>query len=424
MELVAEHGSDALRAALLMSGAVSGSDIRFSAASVKDAVRRLHLPLWNVLHLYTAYAIGDGFTPGGPSEPGRLERALASETELLRVELEAAMTAYDFARAYAALEDFITTLSTWYLRLLKPSLWRPGLDPAKRASYEALHASLARLARLAAPFLPFLAEEVHAALGGAESVHLEDWPAPQDDVRDDALVAEMRQLRGAVRIARRVREQAGVKHRQPLRRAHIAGLGAALTANRALLETELNVKEVHELAEVASAVRTELVLDYARLGKRLRGQVKAVAAAVRRGEFRELPDGRVEAAGCVLEADEVTRRFVAQGAAVAAEGGLVVVLDLAVDDALAREGLARELSRTVQDLRKRARLSYGDRIVLGVVGASDLVDAMLADHGPWLAEQCLATLTRSPLADPLGSAVLDVGDAAIDAAIEVAIARA
>src|SRR5262249_26831804 len=152
--------------------------------------------------LYTAYALGDGFLPsaeparpGRPGRPGRCEQALASETELLRVEIEAAMAGYDFARAYGALEDFITTLSTWYLRLLKPSLWRPGLDAAKRASYEALHGALAQLARVAAPFLPFLAEEVHAALGGTESVHLEDWPAPRDEVRDDALVAEMRQLR-------------------------------------------------------------------------------------------------------------------------------------------------------------------------------------------------------------------------------------
>ncbi|HEX3475040.1 MAG TPA: isoleucine--tRNA ligase [Kofleriaceae bacterium] len=418
-ELVAEHGSDALRAALLMSGAVSGNDIRFLGASVKDAVRRLHLPLWNVLHLYTAYALADGFVPTGASEPGRLERALASETELLRVELEAAMAGYDFARAYAALEDFITALSTWYLRLLKPSLWRPELDAAKRASYEALHAALAQLARLAAPFLPLLAEQIHAALGGTDSVHLEDWPAPRDELRDDALVAEMRQLREVVRIARRVREQAGVKHRQPLRAARVAGLGATLAANRELLAAELNVKAVHELTDVASVVAAELVLDYARLGKRLRDRVKPVAAAVRRGEVRALPDGRFEAAGELLAADEVSRRFVARGAAAAAEGGLVVTLDLTVDDALAREGLARELNRAVQDLRKQARLAYADRVVVGVTGASDAVDRMLADHAAWLGEQALATVTRTQLADPLGSAVLEVGDAAV----EVSIAR-
>jgi isoleucyl-tRNA synthetase len=424
MELIAEHGSDALRAALLMSGAASGSDIRFLGAAVKDAVRRLHLPLWNVLHLYTAYAVGDGFVPGeaqtDPEAGGRLERALASETELLRAELEAAMAGYDFARAYGALEDFITNLSTWYLRLLKPSLWRPGLDAAKRASYQALHDALARLAVLAAPFLPMLAEQVHAALGGTGSVHLEDWPAPRDAVRDDALVGEMRRLRDAVRIARRVREQAGVKHRQPLRRARVAGLGAALAANRALLEAELNVKAVDELTDVAASVRSELVLDYARLGKRLRDRVKAVAAAVRAGDVRPLPDGGYEAAGERLAPDEVSRRFVARGAAVAAEGDLVVALDLELDDALAREGLARELNRAVQDLRKQARLGYGDRVVIGVAGPSAAIDAMLAEHAGWLAEQGSATLARAAVPDALGAATLDAGDAPI----EVSIGRA
>jgi hypothetical protein len=81
----------------------------------------------------------------------------------------------------------------------------------------------------------------------------------------------------------------------------VAGLGAALAANRELLEAELNVKAVHELADPAGAVRTELVLDYARLGKRLRGKVKDVAAAVKRGEFRELPDGSMTPSRTMLE---------------------------------------------------------------------------------------------------------------------------
>ncbi|HET9623973.1 MAG TPA: class I tRNA ligase family protein, partial [Kofleriaceae bacterium] len=423
MALVAEHGADALRAALLMSGAASGNDIRFSAAACKDAVRRLHLPLWNALHLYTAYARGDGFEPDAAADVaarGPLERALAAETELLRVELEAAMAGYDFARAYGVLEDFITMLSTWYLRLLKPALWRPGLDAAKRASYQALHDALAQLARVAAPFLPMLAERVHAALGGATSVHLEDWPAPRDEVRDDARVAEMRRLRDTVRIARRVREQAGIKHRQPLRRAQVAGLGGALAMHRGLLEAELNVKVVDELTDLAGAVTTELVLDWPRLGKRLRERVKPVAAAVRRGEIRALPDGAYEAAGERLAADEVSRRFVARGAAVVAEGELVVALDLTLDAALAREGLARELNRAAQDLRKQARLGYADPVVLGVAGGSDAIDAMLAEHAAWIAEQASATLTRGPLAAPLGVTTLELGDVSI----ELSLARA
>src|SRR6185503_12083060 len=111
-------------AALLGSGAASGSDVKFSAQAVRDAVRRVHLPLWNTLHLYTAYATGDGFEPTGRLAPELLarmplERALLSEAEQLRADVEDAMESYDFVRAYGVLEDFVTTLSTWYLRLVK-----------------------------------------------------------------------------------------------------------------------------------------------------------------------------------------------------------------------------------------------------------------------------------------------------------------
>ena len=431
--LVAEHGSDALRAALLGSGAASGSDVKFSAATVRDAVRRLHLPLWNALHLYTAYAVGDGFAPTGHGTPGPLERALLSEAEQLRVDVEDAMARHDYVRAYAVVEDFITTLSTWYLRLLKPALWRTGLDDAKRASYEALHAALLQLAHVAAPLLPFLAELVHEALGGERSVHLADWPAPRDDRRDDALVAEMRQLRTVVRLARRVREDAGIRHRQPLRRAWVAGLPAdALALHRELLAGELNVKQVDELADPAAVVHRELVLDYPRLGKRLRGKVKAVAAAARAGDYAVHDDGSVDIAGERLAPDELTwRTFARAGHVVAAHGGLVVMLDAALDDGLAREGLARELNRAAQDLRKRARLPYHAEVQLAVVaaartggsspsdgdsapgGGAPLLERCLDEHAAWLGEQAgSATVVRHSLGSALSTA-LDVDGATV-----------
>ena len=423
MKLVDEHGSDALRVALLMSGAVSGADIRFSAASVRDSVRRFHLPLWNAVHLLTAYAAGDGFAPTGDVElaaASRLDRYLLSEAELLRVDVEAAMERYDFAAAYRALEAFITLLSTWHLRLTKPLLWRPGLDAAKRTAYEVLHAALGQLVRVAAPFLPFLAESVHAALGAAGSVHLEDWPAPRPAWRDDALVDEMRTLRQVVRLARRVREQAGVKHRHPLRRGAVAGVAAAVVdGNRELLESELNIKRVDHLEDATALVRQEVVLDYGRVGKRLRGAVKEVARAVAEGRYAVDGDGRLRAGDHVVEPGEYALRAAAvDGRGVAAEGQLVVVLDLASDDALVREGLVRDLNRAVQDLRKQARLGYDDRIVMSVAGGAELA-AALDEHGAWLREQCLAeAIEPSPLASPLASASVDVGGS--DVAIALA----
>ncbi len=399
-QLVAEHGSDALRVALLTSGVVSGADARFSAAPVRDAVRRLHLPWWNVVHLVTAYAAGDGFvpsrTPGGTSV---LDRALWSEADLLRSDVEAAMADLDFARAYAKLEDFVTTLSTWYVRLAKPTLWRDKLDDEKRATYEALFGALDQLALVAAPFLPFLADAMYTALGHERSVHLEDWPKPREV--DVAAVADMRRLRDVVRLARSVRENANVKHRQPLRLARVAGLpDAMLDEHRVLLETELNVKRVERFAATAQRA---LLLDFAKLGRRLRSQLATVKAAVDAGDYREKPDGSVEVSGVTLAADEVSwRTLSASERGTASRDGLVVSLDLALDEALVREASARELVRAVQDLRKQARLRYGEPVTLSVVGESAELAAMLEVHAPWVADQCSAShVARVPLASPL-----------------------
>lgn len=408
MELVAQYGSDALRVALLSSGVVAGADVRFSAAPVRDAVRRLHLPWWNVLHLVTTYATSDGFSPSAePDRSNPLDRALWSEAELLRVDVEHAMESLDFARVYDVLENFVATLSTWYLRLAKPALWRDGLDERKRATYDALYGALVQLARVAAPFLPFFSERVYEVLGSARSVHLEDWPAPRP--HDAAVVGEMRQLRAVVKLARFVREQAGVKHRQPLRGARVGGLSSEmLDAYRALLVAELNVKVVERYD---AAPRREPVLDYKQLGARLRGAVKVVAAALAAGAYTEHADGSLEVGGERLLATEVTWRTLASSdRGVATRDGLVVALDLALDADLVREASVKGLARAVQDLRKRAGLRYGEPVVLSVVGEAVIDEQALREHC------CVVAVARVALREPLSSSILE--------GVELALARA
>ena len=98
----------------------------------------------------------------------------------------------------------------------------------------------------------------------------------------------------------------------------------------------------------------------------------AAAAAAELAEGRpitvELADGPVE-----LSAEEVELRVRAQpGFAVSRDGAEVLALDLALDDDLRRRGLAREVVRNVQDLRKETGLEVSDTIVLHVVGIDDL----------------------------------------------------
>lgn len=84
-------------------------------------------------------------------------------------------------------------------------------------------------------------------------------------------------------------------------------------------------------------------------------------------------------------------------AAVLPSGGFVV-LDLALDDALLAEGYARDVVRDVQDARKAADLTVGDRIVLTLEVPADRLDAVAA-HRDLIAKETLAveiTVEESP----------------------------
>ena len=63
----------------------------------------------------------------------------------------------------------------------------------------------------------------------------------------------------------------------------------------------------------------------------------------------------------------------------------MVALDLTLDDELRNRGLAREVVRLVQDLRKTSGLEVSDRIRLHLVG----LDA-IAEHFDFIAREVLA----------------------------------
>jgi isoleucyl-tRNA synthetase len=414
MDIVAEHGSDALRVALLSSPVVRGIDIRFKEDVVRDAARRFIIPLWNTFHYFTSYAGLDAFEPCGRLDAlSPLDRYLLHETEHLRLSVEAAMEGYDFGAAYDAIETFIETLSGWYLRLSRSKAWSSETSDGKISCYEVLHLSLETTARVVAPFIPFIADTLYQSLGSRQSVHLADWPAARPEWTDEGLAGEMTAVRTIVRLARSIRERLRIKHRHPLPALYVGGVDSSvLTTHADLLKQEVNVKHVDVLSDSHRYVTRAVRLNTPELGKRLKQRLQALQSAVGTGDYVISPDGCLHAAGVVVHPDEYSynTNIADEGTAVAVEGSLVVLLDTTRDDSLRLEGDARDLNRVIQDLRKRARLGYSDRIVLSISGSG--MEPLLSAFGPWLMEQALAvTVTTTRLDEPLASGSVRLGSA-------------
>ncbi|MET1233035.1 MAG: class I tRNA ligase family protein [Candidatus Limnocylindrales bacterium] len=343
-----------------------------------DEARRELLVLWNVFAFFVRYARVAGWHPteAAPAAPERhvLDRWILSRAAATAAEVGRELDDYDAAGAARSLSSFMDDLSTWYLRLSRRRFSRAASDMEQAGAFATLHAVLLTTSRLLAPILPFMAESMYGNLSAGvaslpDSVHLTSWPTSELAAAGDAAMeAAMAAARRAVELTRTLRSGAGIRMRQPLAQAWLAVPGGASTLTPDLIDlvaAEANVRHVSVIDDDSDLVERRVKPLLPRIGKRLGAAIPAVMAAARAGEVEFLPDGGVRLAGVDLAADEVEIQAAPRpGTAVAADDGLVVVLDTSLTDELRREGDVREIQRAIQELRRSAGLELDDPIRL------------------------------------------------------------
>ena len=201
-------------------------------------------------------------------------------------------------------------------------------------------------------------------------------------------------VRRVVELGRSTRAASGVRTRQPLARAVVAapGFGDLDDALRAEIADELNVARVE--AAGADLVEVTVKPNFRALGKRFGKQTPVVAEAVKASSAAPV-DGRltvvVDGADVELSGDEIlVSESPREGWAVRSEGGLSVGLDTELTDELRAAGLARDVVRVIQELRKSRGLEVSDRIALSWRAERDDVAGAVRAHAGEIADEVLA----------------------------------
>jgi isoleucyl-tRNA synthetase len=393
MEVFDTHGADAMRWYLLSSPILRGNDFSVTAAGLRETARQILLPLWNAWYFLALYANVEGYQGGAPTESSDhvLDRYVLAKTRELVDEMTAAMDAYDLYAACVRIRSFVEVLTNWYIRRSRQRFW-----DGDRAAIDTLHTVLEILVRVAAPLLPYVADEIYAGLNagreGPDSVHLTDWPDPDDLPVDDELVAAMDQVRDVCSAALSVRKAHGRRVRQPLTSMTVATPHAdALRPFVDLVADEVNVRTVEFTDDVAAVAGQVLQVLPAAIGPRLGPHTQDVIKAVRAGDWK-LEGDRVLAGGHWLEPGEYTLTLVAEGdrPGTTVSGGTgVIVLDVELTPELEQEGRARDVIRLVQQARRDADLAVTDRIRLTVRAAPVWIDA-IENHRELVAGETLA----------------------------------
>jgi isoleucyl-tRNA synthetase len=387
-EVFNSHGSDAMRWMLMSSPVLRGGDMPVTEPAIRDAVRQVLLPLWNVWYFFSLYANAASHSAVLRTDSRHLldRYVLAKTGELVR-DVQRQMDDYDISGACASVRSYLDALTNWYVRRSRDRFWAGDAD-----AFDTLATVLETLCRVMAPLAPLTAEEIWRGLTGERSVHLTDWPSAEGFPADHELVASMDAIRDVASAALSLRKAKGLRVRLPLASLTVATSGAqALRPFADLLTDEVNVKSVVFSDDVASYCQQVLTVVPRVLGPRIGGSVQQVIKAVKTGDW-SLVDGAPVAAGVTLQEGEYELRLVAadvEHSAPLSTGGGVVVLDTAVTPELAAEGLARDVVRVVQQARRDADLDVSDRITV-TVSASPEVTAALTTHRAFLAGEVLA----------------------------------
>ncbi|MCB9078293.1 MAG: isoleucine--tRNA ligase [Anaerolineaceae bacterium] len=429
-ETIAKYGADALRLYLMGHPVIDGNDSSIEGAGISEMLRRFVIPVWNAFSFLTRYAEIDQWQPAtgfadapDVTEPAfsDLDRWIRSRTYALTYEVDEALSNYRLREAVGRLLDFIDDLNNWYIRRSRDRFWQADKDGDKLAAYQTLHEVMVLLCQVASPLAPFFTELMYKNLTGDESVHLTDWPTPDKSVIDEELNAKMAEVRQIASLGLAARAKVNIKVRQPLSKVTVRNNHALSPVDIELIKDELNVKAV-ELRDDVSEYTEAIAKPNARvIGPQYGKETPQIMKAVKSNNFEALPDGRYKVAGndaWVLEADVINVHFEGKdGFACETLRDLVVVLDVHVTPELEREGLARDLVRQVQTLRKEADYKLDDRITVGFLTGDETLQAIINEFGAYIRSE---TLAKSLLTDStdgwdltkqvtVGDVTLDIG---------------
>ena len=405
------YGSDALRWYMITNSA-PWDNLRFNEEGVKEVVRSFFGKLYQTYSFFTMYANVDGFTYEEKDVPlcerPELDRWIISELNSLVKNVNACFNDYEPTKAGRLIQEFvINNVSNWFVRLSRKRFWGSEMSTDKLSAYQTLYTCLETVARLMAPIAPFYADRLYKDLTAvtgrceSDSVHLAKFPECDEACVDSELEYRMELAQQISSMVLALRKKEALIVRQPLQKIAIPTtdevMKSRIEAVKQLILSEVNVKEL-VFVEGDGILVKKIKCNFRTLGKKFGKLMKSVNATVTEMSQEQIAqlekngnitlqvegvDALIELADVEIFSEDVP------GWTVANEGALTVALDVEVTDELRREGIAREIVKKIQALRKDSGFEITDRISV-VVSSNEMSDAAVVEFKEYICNQVLA----------------------------------
>ena len=301
----------------------------------------------------------------------------------------------------------VDNVSNWFVRLSRKRFWGSAMSIDKLSAYQTLYTCLETVAKLMAPIAPYYADRLYRDLTEAtgrdtQSVHLSTFPVADESKIDKEQESRMELAQQITSMVLSLRKKEQIIVRQPLQKIAIPAVDneqqQRIEAMKQLILDEVNVKEL-EFVEGSGILVKKVKCNFRTMGKKfgkLMKDVNTIVTAMSQDEIAELerqgnlnitlPTGDtvlIEAEDVEIFSEDIP------GWTVANEGALTVALDITVTEELKNEGVARELVKRIQNLRKESGFEITDRIDIQLQHHPE-TDKAVQQFGEYISAQVLA----------------------------------
>ncbi|MCS4542424.1 MAG: isoleucine--tRNA ligase [Euryarchaeota archaeon] len=410
-EVIEKYGADVFRFYLLWTTA-PWEDLRFNLEEV-ETINKMFGIFWNIYVFATTFMCLDKFNPSEVTFEKIKnylyieDKWLLSRLNSLLKELNYNMGEYQLHKAARALNEFvIEDLSHWYVKLIRKRTWIEVEDPIKLSAYYTLYETLTTLLRVMAPIAPYIVEEMYQNLvrnvssEAPESIHICNWPKQKDELIVPTLEDQMRAIKGLIEAISSARQKANLKLRRPVQRITI--LPESLTIKQAIenlksiLLAQANAKEIQLLEpnEEFSEIRIQVKPLMDKIGPKYKKRAGFILAALsdidgrivreafdRNKKFElTLSDGTVEILPEEVIFEETTPEYISSSVL----GNTKIYVDARISREILAEGLAREVIRRIQQMRKEMDLREEERILVNVEAEESETVELLKINVPYI----------------------------------------
>lgn len=396
-----KYGVDVTRFYFLWASA-PWEDLKFNWDEI-NVVQRIVNVLWNICSFTSTFYSLDDFS-AKKSDPTFYknidfiyieDKWILSSLNSLIKEVNTYILTYEFHKIMRSIQRFILDdFSRGYIKFIRRRVWSHEMTHSKKSAYNTLYYVISRIVRLLAPSSIYLSEYIHLHLlrtsPSPPSIHLDSWPKENLELIDTQLEEKMKIVFEMIEKISYERQKANRKLRWPVVNVTVIPYNSkvydAIKTCYDIFKSQVNAFNItlHEVGTLFENVSFSIRPNLKILGPKYKKDAQIIANAIEKQDAKLIKENLDTKKSHTFVKDGQKYTITPKDVDIVTSLPPEIVschlehadlfLDTTITDEVIREGMAAEIVRRINDMRKDMNLDEMQQIIVTVDTKSDKVD--------------------------------------------------